>query len=59
MACKQQCFKHLGIQTMKIKGKNLLIITSDEHRKDAMGCVGHRLIKTPNLDSLAARGSIF
>ncbi len=44
---------------MKIKGKNLLIITSDEHRKDAMGCVGHRLIKTPNLDALAARGSIF
>ena len=26
---------------MKVAGKNLLIIISDEHRKDAMGCVGH------------------
>ena len=40
-------------------GKNLLIIISDEHRKDTMGCVGHHLVKTPNLDSLAARGTVF
>ena len=39
--------------------KNLLIIISDEHRKDAMGCVGHPILKTPNLDKLAARGTIF
>ncbi len=39
--------------------KNLLIIISDEHRKDAMGCVGHGVVKTPNLDALAARGAVF
>ncbi len=38
---------------------NLLIIISDEHRKDAMGCTGHPLVKTPNLDSLARRGTTF
>jgi len=38
---------------------NLLIIISDEHRKDAMGCVGHPIVKTPNLDALAARGTLF
>ena len=38
---------------------NLLIIISDEHRKDAMGCAGHPIVKTPNLDALAARGTIF
>ena len=38
---------------------NLLIVISDEHRKDAMGCVGHPIVKTPNLDRLAARGTIF
>ncbi|WP_293572658.1 sulfatase-like hydrolase/transferase [Phaeobacter sp.] len=38
---------------------NLLIIISDEHRKDAMGCMGHPIVKTPNLDSLAARGTLF
>ena len=44
---------------MTCDSKNLLIIISDEHRKDAMGCVGHHLVKTPNLDSLAARGTVF
>ena len=38
---------------------NVLIIISDEHRKDALGCTGHPIVKTPNLDSLAARGTIF
>jgi len=39
--------------------KNLLILISDEHRKDAMGCVGHPIVQTPNLDALAARGAVF
>ncbi|WP_419905791.1 sulfatase-like hydrolase/transferase [Kiloniella sp.] len=43
----------------EVSGKNLLIIISDEHRKDAMGCVGHPIVQTPNLDALAARGVIF
>ena len=38
---------------------NLLIIISDEHRKDAMGCAEHPIVKTPNLDALAARGAHF
>ena len=38
---------------------NLLVIISDEHRRDAMGCVGHPIVKTPNLDALAARGTVF
>jgi len=38
---------------------NVLVIISDEHRKDAMGCVGHPIVKTPNLDALARRGTLF
>lgn len=38
---------------------NFLVIISDEHRKDAMGCAGHPIVKTPNLDALAARGTSF
>ena len=41
------------------RADNLLIIISDEHRKDAMGCAGHPIVKTPNLDALAARGTLF
>lgn len=39
--------------------RNLLVILSDEHRYDAMGCVGHPFVETPNLDALAARGTVF
>ena len=39
--------------------KNFLVIMSDEHRRDAMGCMGHPMVKTPNLDRLATRGALF
>ena len=38
---------------------NILILISDEHRKDAMGCAGHPIVQTPKLDALAARGAHF
>ncbi|MBL4720475.1 MAG: sulfatase-like hydrolase/transferase [Alphaproteobacteria bacterium] len=39
--------------------KNLLVIMSDEHNSQMLGCAGHPLVKTPNLDRLAARGTRF
>ena len=33
----------------------LIVTLSDEHNKRVTGCYGHPLIKTPNLDRLAAR----
>jgi len=38
---------------------NLLLITSDQHRRTAAGCYGHPLAHTPNLDALAVRGIRF
>ena len=38
---------------------NVLFLFSDEHRRDALGCYGHSLVKTPNLDKLAASGTRF
>ena len=38
---------------------NFLVIMSDEHRRDAMGCMGHRHVKTPHLDALAQHGTVF
>ncbi len=38
---------------------NFLVIISDEHRRDAMGCMGHPFVLTPNLDALAGRGTLF
>ncbi|WP_447991394.1 sulfatase-like hydrolase/transferase [Achromobacter spanius] len=42
-----------------MKGKNIVVIMSDEHNPAFMGCSGHPFIKTPNLDALAARGARF
>ncbi|HEV2009343.1 MAG TPA: sulfatase-like hydrolase/transferase, partial [Burkholderiales bacterium] len=42
-----------------MKASNLIVILSDEHNKRVTGCYGHPIIKTPNLDQLAARGTRF
>jgi choline-sulfatase len=38
---------------------NLLVIMSDEHNPKVLGCAGHPVVTTPNLDALAARGTRF
>ena len=38
---------------------NVLLIMGDEHPVFMTGCYGHRSVKTPNLDALAARGVVF
>lgn len=42
-----------------MKPANLLFILSDEHSRRVLGCYGHPMIKTPNLDRLAASGVRF
>jgi choline-sulfatase len=42
-----------------MKPRNLLFIMSDEHSRRVLGCYGHPMIRTPNLDALAARGVRF
>ena len=38
---------------------NILFINSDQHSKRVLGCYGNPVVKTPNLDALAARGTRF
>lgn len=38
---------------------NLLFILSDQHIRDNSGCYGHPLVQTPNIDTLAERGTRF
>jgi choline-sulfatase len=42
-----------------MENSNLVIILSDQHNPRIMGCAGHPIVKTPNLDKLAARGTRF
>ena len=39
--------------------KNVLFITGDQWRGDTLGAVGHPCVQTPNLDRLAAGGTLF
>ena len=41
------------------KRKNILLILTDQHRYDTLGCYGAQTCRTPNLDALAARGVRF
>ncbi len=38
---------------------NVVVIMGDEHQRRALSCAGHRVVSTPNLDALAARGTRF
>jgi choline-sulfatase len=42
-----------------MKPTNMLFILSDEHSRRVLGCYGHPMIRTPNLDRLAASGVRF
>jgi len=38
---------------------NIIFLMSDDQRWDLMGCMGNPVIKTPNMDRLAAEGVLF
>lgn len=38
---------------------NLILLVTDDHPFDAMGCAGHPILSTPNMDALAERGTRF
>ena len=40
-------------------GQNVLLIVSDEHSREALGCYGADYMHTPNIDRLAAEGARF
>jgi iduronate 2-sulfatase len=47
-----------GLVRAETSNLNVLFIASDDLRND-LGCYGHHLAKTPNLDRLAQRGLVF
>ena len=38
------------------KKPNIIVVMSDEHNANIMGCYGNQIIRTPNLDRLAEQG---
>jgi len=44
---------------MPDKKPNIILLFSDQHRHDAMGCAGNNVIQTPHLDKMASGGVRF
>lgn len=44
---------------MAEKKPNILLVMTDQHRWDSLGCYGNSIIETPNLDWLASEGTLF
>jgi len=42
-----------------MKRPNVLLLYTDQQRWDTIGCAGYPHMRTPNLDALAARGTLF
>ncbi|MBT7954043.1 MAG: sulfatase-like hydrolase/transferase, partial [Rhodospirillaceae bacterium] len=42
-----------------MKKPNFLLIITDQHRADNLGCYGNDIVKTPNIDSIAGSGTRF
>ena len=38
---------------------NFLLFITDQQRADFLGCYGHPVLRTPHIDSIAARGTAF
>lgn len=38
---------------------NLILLVTDDHRWDALGCMGNPVVRTPHLDALAEGGALF
>ncbi len=38
---------------------NFILFITDQHRSDYLGCAGHPVLRTPHIDSIAARGTFF
>ena len=45
--------------SLKPAKPNILLIVSDDHGLDAIGCYGNKVIQTPNIDKLAKEGVRF
>jgi arylsulfatase len=38
---------------------HIILLMTDQHRGDCLGCTGHRVVRTPHLDAIASDGAVF
>lgn len=52
-------FPALALQAYAEKRPNIIFFLTDDQRFDFLGCAGHPILKTPNIDRLAKEGTRF
>ena len=48
-----------GEESVQVKKPHVILIMTDQHRGDALGCMGNTAVISPNLDRLAKEGTLF
>ena len=48
-----------GRSKTKMEKPNILLLTTDQHNAEILGCAGNTIVQTPNIDALAKRGIFF
>lgn len=56
---ERKYFRDLKEGDAKMKQPNIVLIMTDQLRGDCMGFMGHPDVKTPYLDTLASKGTVF
>ena len=46
-------------ESVSIEKPHVILIMTDQHRGDALGCMGNSAVISPNLDRLAKEGTLF
>ena len=46
-------------ESAQAKKPHVILIMTDQHRGDALGCMGNSAVMSPNLDNLAKEGTLF
>ena len=59
LACLILCAASFGASNADAKPPNILLLYADDQRNHTLGCAGHPIVKTPNIDRLAGEGVRF
>jgi N-acetylglucosamine-6-sulfatase len=59
ISCTRPAEDDIQPPAVSLSKPNVLFILTDDQRYDALGCMGHPHLKTPNIDRLAAEGLLF
>jgi arylsulfatase A-like enzyme len=53
------CLAWVALASAAAERPNIVFFFADDQTSSSLGCYGHPIVQTPNLDSLASRGTLF